>query len=437
VSYDFSWAKLTSISGYQINNGLSSTDVSSTYQVLTAGLGGEDDPWSLYVDTTTKKFTEEVRLESHQNDHFEWLAGYYFDTEKTNEIVDLFDLANPGGTIFGVAPFNSFLPSTYREYAVYADGTVFITKQFDVGLGVRYSKQKQAYEEFVSGLFASGSDVVLSPPQATSDQSVTTYLINPKYRITDDVMLYARAASGFRPGGPNFVLSPGGVPTGASPTFAADSLWDYELGEKSTFLEKRATLNFDVYDILWKNIQVTVNTGGVNQLENAGTARVTGAELAFSYRVLSALTLGGAAAYTDARLTSSTSPALAITFPGVRLPLSPRFNYALVGAYDFPINNNYSGKLSVNDQWVDDRNQGFGSITSPKYRLASYSTTDLNLAIYAPHNIEVGLFVKNIFDSVGEVSAGTSANEYDPAAPVPVFLSQPRTIGLSVRVKLR
>jgi iron complex outermembrane receptor protein len=432
ISYDFSWAKLTSISGYQINNGTSNSDESLTYQAALAPLGGGEDPWSLYVDTTTKKFTEEVRLESHPNDYFQWLVGGYFDTEKTTEIVDLFDLANPGGTFLGLPPFSSFLPSTYREYAAYADGTVFITKQVDIGLGLRYSKQKQAYEETIVGLLATGSDEFFTPPVATSDQSVMTYLINPKWHITDDTMVYARAASGFRPGGPNFVLAPGL----GNPTFAADSLWDYELGEKMSLLDKRATLNFDVYDILWKNIQVTVNNGGVNQLENAGTARITGAEMAFNYRITSALTLGGSGAYTDARLTSS-APVLKITEPGVRLPLSPRFNFALVGAYDFSIITDYSGRLTLTDTYVGDRNAAFGTVVSPQYRLGAYSNTDLNLSIYAPHNVEVGLFVKNIFDVAGEVSASTIANEYNPAAPVPVFLSQPRTVGLSLKVKVQ
>jgi iron complex outermembrane recepter protein len=432
ISYDFSWAKLTSISGYQINNGTSNSDESLTYQAALAALGGGEDPWSLYVDTTTKKFTEELRLESHPNDYFQWLVGGYFDTEKTTEIVDLFDLANPGGTFFGLPPFSSFLPSTYREYAAYADGTVFITKQIDIGLGLRYSKQKQAYEETIVGLLATGSDEFFTPPVATSDQSVMTYLINPKWHITDDTMVYARAASGFRPGGPNFVLAPGL----GNPTFAADSLWDYELGEKMTFLDKRATFDFDIYDILWKNIQVTVNNGGVNQLENAGTARITGAEMAFNYRMTSALTLGGSGAYTDARLTSS-APVLKITEPGVRLPLSPRYNFALIGSYDFNIIADYSGRLTLTDTYVSERNAAFGTVVSPQYRMGAYSNTDLKLAIYAPHNVEVGLFVKNIFDIAGEVSASTIANEYNPAAPVPVFLSQPRTVGLSLKVKVQ
>jgi outer membrane receptor protein involved in Fe transport len=432
IGYDTPWAKITSITGYQVNNGTSSTDDSLVYDAALGALGAGGDPWSLYVNTTTKKFTQEFRVASHESTYFQWLVGGFLSNEKTSEIVDLFDFANPAGTFFGLSPFTSFLPSTYREYAAYADGTIFFTKQFELGLGVRYSRQKQAYEETVSGLLATGSGAVLTPPVATSDQSVTTYLFNPKYHITDDVMLYARAASGFRPGGPNFVLKPGL----GNPTFAPDRLWSYELGEKSTFLDKRATLDFDIYDILWKDIQVTVNNGGVNQLENAGIARITGAEMSFNYRVLPPLTLGGSAAFTDARLTS-TAPVLDIDSVGVRLPLSPRFNFALVATYDVDLVDGYTGSFTATDRWIGERNAGFGTSVSPQFQLGGYNITDLNLSVHAPYHVDYGLFVRNIFDRAGEVSANVLANEYNPDSPVPVFLAQPRTVGLSVNYKFK
>jgi iron complex outermembrane recepter protein len=430
INYDTPWAKFSSITGLQVNNGTSYTDNSLTYDAALGFLGAAADPWSLYVNTTTKKFTQEFRVASHENTTFQWLAGAFLSNEKTSEVVDLFDNANPGGTILGISPFTSFLPSTYREYAAYADGTIFFTKQLELGLGVRYSRQKQAYEETVSGLLATGSYAVLTPPVATSDQSVMTYLINPKFHITDDVMVYARAASGFRPGGPNFVLSPGL----GNPTYNPDRLWSYELGEKATFLDKRATLNFDIYDILWKDIQVTVNVGGVNQLENAGTARVTGAEMAFNYRIISALTLGGSAAYTNARLTS-TPAVIDVTTPGVRLPLSPRFNFALIGSYDVDLSGGYVGSINVTDRWIGERNAGFGTKISQQYVLSSYNITDLNLSVHSPNHLEYGLFLRNVFDKAGEVSANIIPLQYNPAAPVQVFLAQPRTVGLSINYK--
>jgi outer membrane receptor protein involved in Fe transport len=430
INYNTPWAKFSSITGLQTNNGTSYTDNSLTYDAALGFLGAAADPFSLYVNTTTKKFTQEFRVASQENTVFQWLAGAFLSNEKTSETVDLFDNANPGGTILGISPFTSFLPSTYREYAAYADGTIFFTKQLELGLGVRYSRQKQAYEETVSGLLATASSAVLTPPVATSDQSVMTYLINPKFHITDEVMVYARAASGFRPGGPNFVLSPGL----GNPTYDPDRLWSYELGEKATFLDKRATLNFDIYDILWKDIQVTVNIGGVNQLENAGTARVTGAEMAFDYRVLSALTFGGSAAYTNARLTS-TPAVIDVTTPGVRLPLSPRFNFALIGTYEVDLSGGYSGSINVTDRWIGERNAGFGTPISQQYVLNSYNITDLNFTVRSPQHLEYGLFLRNVFDKAGEVSANIVPLQYNPASPVQVFLAQPRTVGLSINYK--
>src|ERR1700734_2507717 len=186
INYNTPWAKFSSITGLQTNNGTSYTDESLTYDAALAAFGAGGDPWSLYVNTTTKKFTQEFRVASHEDTVFQWLAGAFLSNEKTSETVDLFDNANPGGTFFGISPFTSFLPSTYREYAAYADANIFFTKQLELGLGVRYSRQKQAYEETVSGLLATGSAAVLTPPGATSDQSGVTYFIKPKFLITDD-----------------------------------------------------------------------------------------------------------------------------------------------------------------------------------------------------------------------------------------------------------
>jgi iron complex outermembrane recepter protein len=132
---------------------------------------------------------------------------------------------------------------------------------------------------------------------------------------------------------------------------------------------------------------------------------------------------------------TSPAPVLGIADAGARLPLAPRFNFAVLGTYNFNIVDSYTGALTVTDRWVGGRNEGFGTPVSPLYALASYNTTDLNLSVYAPHGLEVGLFLKNVFDKAGEVSAATLANQYNPAAPVPVYISQPRTVGVALKVK--
>jgi outer membrane receptor protein involved in Fe transport len=264
-------------------------------------------------------------------------------------------------------------------------------------------------------------------------------------------MVYAKISSGFRPGGPNFVLPP--PFTQVPPSFKPDSLWNYELGEKSSFLDDKATLDFDIYDIEWSALQATDNVGGINQLVNAGNARVRGAEASFAYRILPDLSVGGTAAYTDGNLTTD-SPVLGLpTSSDAALPLSPKYNFALNGTYTYDLGDGFSGAVNVSDVYVGSRDAGynvsptaaFAGTGNPLYKLAPYNTVNFNLSFYLPHNMEIDAYLKNVFDVRGEVSAITVNDQYlnphflglgIPYAPVPVYLSQPRTVGLVLKWSL-
>ncbi len=54
------------------------------------------------------------------------------------------------------------------------------------------------------------------------------------------------------------------------------------------------------------------------------------------------------------------------------MPLSPRYNFAVVAAYNFDIVTNFSGVFTVTDHWVGDRLAAFGTPVSPQYELSSY-----------------------------------------------------------------
>jgi len=430
IDWRLPWLTVTSITGDQSDHGFSLSDESLVYDALLGGFGAGQDPFQLPVDTDTHRITEEIRLISHQEGPVRWIIGGYYDHEITNEIVDLYDHANPGGTFLGLVPFAADLPSSYRELAGYADTTISITRRLSLGLGIRYSAQHQAYQESTYGLFATGSNALYHSPLALTDQTVTTYSINPKYQLTRAVILYARAASGFRPGGPNFVLVSGLH----NPNFAPDKLWNYELGEKSSFFAHRAELNFDVYDIEWQHIQLVVNNGGVNQLENGNNARIQGAELSFKARVTRHFTLGGSASYTHAWLTGPV-PVLKINYAGARLPLSPRFNFALLGTYHYELAPGHPAALTVSDYWLGQRTEGFGTSASALYALNSFNTVGFDLSVALTRAVSADLYLKNAFDTAGEIDATTLANEYDPAAPTPVIISQPRTVGIVLRAR--
>jgi len=452
VNWNLNWAKLTSVTGYQVNRGTYESDLTPLYDFLLAAFGVGATPFGLPVNDTTRKFTEEVRLASPDNKSFEWVIGGYYDRETTDESVDLVDGATANGElpVYNALPFYGFLPSSYRELAVFADGTYYFADNLDLTLGVRYSAQDQNYQSNISTLLLFPNYATIYHYQAGSNGGVATYLFNPRWRIDDDTMIYAKVSSGYRPGGPNFVLPP---PFGQVPaSFKPDNLWNYELGEKSTLFDGKATFDFDVFDIEWNGMQATDNVGGINQLVNAGDARVLGAESSFNYRILSDLTVGGSAAYTDAYLTTP-SPVLGVLTSGARLPLSPKFNFALTGTYTYEIGGGYSGAVNLSDVYVGGRDAGynvspadaFAGTGNPLYKLAAYNTVNLGLAFFLPHNMELDAYLKNVFDVRGEVSASTVSDQYlnphflglgVPYAPVPVELSQPRTVGLVLKVGL-
>jgi outer membrane receptor protein involved in Fe transport len=116
------------------------------------------------------------------------------------------------------------------------------------------------------------------------------------------------------------------------------------------------------------------------------------------------------------------------------LPLSPKFNFALQATYNYDLGGGIGGAVNVSDVYVGNRGEGFaGSELDPLYTLPAYNTVNLNLAFYFPHSMEVDAYVKNIFDTEGQVSASTLNNALITDAPVPVYLSQPRTIGVVLK----
>jgi outer membrane receptor protein involved in Fe transport len=322
------------------------------------------------------------------------------------------------------------IPTTYRELAAFGDGTVHFTERADVTLGVRYSRDQQDYTQRTQGLFSSRTNpLAITVRSAESSEHVVTYLVNPRLHLTDDAILYGRFATGYRPGGPNLVtFDASGNPIG-SPTFNADKVSTYELGAKSAFLDRTASVDFDVYYIDWSDIQLTGVHGGLAQLENGGKAAVLGAELTGSYEV-HGLSIGGSLSYTDGKLKEDT-PALDAK-DGQRLPLSAKFSAALTADYRIPITHGVTGTVGLSERFVGNRAGGFdGSASRPQYLMGSYSLLDLRAGIVTSH-FTVGIFAKNVFNKLGEISTDMSAIASNPNSPARVTLTQPRTIGLEL-----
>ena len=115
-------------------------------------------------------------------------------------------------------------------------------------------------------------------------------------------MVYAKASTGYQPGGPN-VVAPG-----LPPQVDSSTLTSYELGLKTGFDDNRVLLDLVAYQIDWEDIQVASQVNGVSGLVNGGEATSRGLEASVQWRPVDGLTLGLNGAYNDAKSTRISRP---------------------------------------------------------------------------------------------------------------------------------
>jgi iron complex outermembrane recepter protein len=433
ANYDFGWATLTSISSYGKRTGKVNIDFTTKFGPLMSSITGV--PKLGIFDNITlnnDKTTQEIRLASPDSDTFEWLGGFFYTHEHSTK-PEAF--ANPFSTVTGaITPiaagiFTDTLYDSYTEYAGYADLTYHFTSQFKVLAGMRFTSDSETSVTPFSG-------ILFGPPivdvGTSSDHSVT-YLFSPSFNFDERNMIYARIASGFRPGGPTGVAASDLI-HGAPETYKPDKLTNYEVGYKASFPEQRMTVDLSVFNIEWKDIQVIVDTAGFFVTGNGASARSSGAELAWAWKPITSLSLSANASYTHAYLTSD---ALAIGGKsGDDLPNVPKFSANVAADYDFPITGEVNGFVGGNFQYQGSRPIDFISGTPPGFVrpvMPEYHTVNLHAGVNLG-GLGIEAYVKNIGNFYGITRLASEVRDgYD--APLAAAIIQPRTFGLSISYK--
>jgi iron complex outermembrane receptor protein len=274
----FDGVSQVSSSGYSVNNYHSQVDLSPFIGEFVAeplyGVSGAEN----YHSARTSKFTQEIRLSGSLRQRLDWLIGVFY-THEDSPTRDVAYAVNPATlSVAGLIADDPY-PTTYAEYAAFADLTYHFTDRFDVQIGGRESQNRQGYSEMLIGpaiILMGLASPAIEPLERTKDNSFT-YLLTPRFKLSPDLMVYARLVSGYRPGGPNAtcVLFP--VPC----QFAPDQTRSYELGIKGETPDRRLSFDASMYDIDWKDIQlaVTLPSNGLLFYTNAGDAKSQGVEL--------------------------------------------------------------------------------------------------------------------------------------------------------------
>jgi len=441
LAYDFGPVTLTSISSYEYLKNDQNTVFTDTIDgplftnpgdLALFGIAGPAAANMNFEDRAgTSKYTEELRLNSNGSGPLQYVAGF-FTTHETSFGSLLFY----GDGLNGQPQPNldpgliTGLPSSYTEYAGYAQVSYTIFDRLTVTGGLRYDHIDQTFQETLTGPYAAPLEafhILAEEPKSSGMESDVNYLVNVRYALTPNSNLYARVASGFRPGGPNVAVA--GLPR----NFGPDKITDYEAGYKASLFGGRAQFDADVFYIDWQAIQLRATAGGLTGETNGGAASSRGVEAEGSFTPVHGLTVGGNIAYVDAHLDQSVPSVGGLA--GDPLPLSATWSGAVFTNYVFPLIGSWDGFVGGTAHAESSRNISFPdgiAADNPNFKLKPYLLADIRAGV-ENDRYTATLFIDNVSNSRAELSA-LSTDEL-VANVGEVSIARPRTFGVRLDAK--
>ena len=374
------------------------------FDFLSATQGFKSDAWS-----------QELRLTSAPG-RFKWMFGGYL--LKTNQKLDSLLFARPGagGVLF---PFPIPAPTAIAAtratddnlaYAFFGQSSYRPVDKIEVSLGLRYDvDERKQTDRAQAGL----------PTYKKTFKSLQPKL-TLTYELNDRVNLYTSAGKGFRTGGFN-------ANARLTRTYKAERNTSYEIGFKTSFLDRRLTVNGAAFYTDVKNRQVylfdqlTASQVITNPIPKA---RIMGVELELAARPAAGLDISLSGGLLDTKITQYDTTAFASLpsagdFTGNSLPQVPHWSYSAAVQYKIPIGSGVeiTPRLEANGKggsfyWEVDNRDKRGAVHLVNARL-SLKRGPLSLTA----------FVENLFDKVYLVDlvaqrfSGAPLGDYNQRSP--------------------
>ena len=436
----------------------------------------------MLVDTTElQALSQELRLSSNSGGTaFEWLVGaFYQDVDRDySQFLPTpgWDAATglpngPANNAVPDSPFFSGLSYDFKQFALFGEATWYFTERWSLTGGLRYYDFSEDRILNFGGQFA---DVTRDLPASTESDGFSPRGILA-FRVSEDVLLTAQVARGFRLGGINDPINRPLCSPQDLVTFGNQLTWDdetatnYELGAKMQFNDQRVTLNVSAFYSDIDDLQAVTNAGECSSriVFNVPKARSMGVEAELFARPNDTWDFGLSVTWVDAELrssvtsTSDTGETIAIDGleEGTQLPTAPELQGVASVGFTTPFRDtlNLFGNFTVqyvgssHSQFIDDTDN-FGVITSTttfpgSARLIPFGAPSANTITFDPElpSYEIGnlrfgvrsdqweaaLFVNNVWDERALLALD---RERGRSARVSYLTNMPRTYGLNLRL---
>ncbi len=288
------------------------------------------------LDTTTRQINQEIRIGDLESEGLRWaVGGLYWDENVEQENQNYISLlscipfvppcfappfpvvsADQNFQQVGPVPPGLIESRDTTHYSLYGilewDVTSTITGTFEG----RYSWEDLEVTWVAGGIGAFGP-VNFGPVPITigtlttrsSDDSFFTPRIGVEWEANEDMLIYVSAAKGVKPGGISTIAGTGPD----QGRFFPETLWNYEAGAKTSWMDDLLILNGALFYMDYKGKQATTlepdptnAQQNVLRVINAGAARVFGFELEATLQPFEGWTLTSGYTFLDTKYTDFT-----------------------------------------------------------------------------------------------------------------------------------
>ena len=329
-------------------------------------------------DLGVKMLSQELRFTSADDKPFRWIAGgLVLNTRRDLETRAFVDTNSDRAQYDDLSPGHNLLQrkehNNNKAYSLFGQVEQDLSTATTLAAGLRYDRDER-----------NQTDVVNGGDRAAAFNSVQPKLTLTQH-LTSNVIAYGTYSTGFRSGGFN---APG------LSDFKSEKLSNFEVGLKSTLLDKRLFLNASAYYADSKDFQYFfVNAAtGAQLINNIDRVHIKGVDIDFQYLPLAGLQLDGGVGTTDSRIVENAAQPDTV---GHYTPKASPFKINLGVQYTATVGPNMSGYARFD---VEHRSKRYWQIDNADVQDAM---TLLNLRFglsEAKDKWSTYLFVKNLTD---------------------------------------
>jgi iron complex outermembrane receptor protein len=398
--------------------------------------------WRSSQDT----WSTELQLVSNTDSRVDWMLGLYYYEQTANwnwlELVD---------GQFEVPHWDDQGDYLSDSFGAFGNATFHVNDNLRLLGGLRYAKDTKTQRDQLD--WGVWPPVPIPDSGSKGDWDKVLWKAGVEYDLSDEMMTYFTASTGYRAGGINIVAE--GVP----PTFDPETVLAWEIGLKSTLLDGAMTLNVAAYyndfsDMQAQSFGTIAGSSGVFEFtENGGAVDAKGIEVEMNWVPggNSNWNIGAQFAYLNAEfgeyniskiygvgdlggrqdLDNPNAPLLSLK--GMSPAMSPDFTLGTQVSYNWELSNSSVITPFVQLYYSDDY-YGF-DLNMPGNKQGSYARWDLRLMWDSPSgDWHVNAFMLNagneevftralIFNSSSRPEAGSIQTNWN----------NPRTWGVAVR----